>query len=118
MILFISFVIEPIFGDEILDTSAFQDLLINDLIQTVKVHQEKFDELKNRGENRQSRGFTWVLAPMTVLHEKTGDQKYLNLAKSDLLWMVENAIEENGNVTPFLMSFRSLQPFCETYIYL
>ena len=105
-------------SQEIVEPRALQQQLIDDLAQTVQIHHKMLLKAKESGDKNWIRGFSWVLAPMVVLHEKTGEAKYLEWAKTNLMEMIETAIDENGKVTPILSSLRSMQPFCETYIYL
>jgi hypothetical protein len=111
-------IMKPAYSQEFVETKALQQQLIDDLAQAVQVHHEMLLKAKESGNKNWIRGFSWILAPMVVLHEKTGEAKYLEWAKADLMEMIETAIDENGKVTPILSSLRSMQPFCETYIYL
>src|SRR5205085_10771053 len=56
----------------------------------------------------------WVLAAMVRLHAQTGDGRYLDWAKDDLLRMVRDAAS-SGKPKALFVSFRYLPPLCETF---
>ena len=99
-------------------TKALQQQLIEDLRQSIDAHHEKIIKAKEAGQEKAVFGSLWLIAPMVVLHEKTGEEKYLQWAKTDMLWMVDSAIQPDGKTQPFISSFRDMQPFCEAYLYL
>jgi hypothetical protein len=96
-----------------------QQQLLEDVTHAVeRIHNAlKATTDANKRQNRLN-GYPWTLAPMTVLHAHTGDQKYLTWAHEGLVWMVDSAINNDGSIRPLLSSFRLMQPFCEAFLYL
>ncbi len=95
-----------------------QQLLEDVVLAATRIHNElkSITDINKRKEKLN--GYPWTLAPLTVLHAHTGDQKYLQWAHEGLVWMVDSAILPDGSIRPQLGSFRLMQPFCEAFLYL
>lgn len=99
-------------------TQDFAQRLTDDTTNIATAQHDKLIKNKQSNAAKVARDYVWVLPALTVVHSKTGDKKYLDWAREDLLYMVQTADKLPGNERFLLSSFRLVQPFCEALIYL
>ncbi|HEV2124651.1 MAG TPA: hypothetical protein VGW38_18010, partial [Chloroflexota bacterium] len=100
---------------ETVNGDAFRDRLLLDLRRSVTVSHERLTAAKAAGTPCVDPEHAFALAGMVEIHTQTGDGEMLAWARDDLLWLVQSAIQPDGNVRPFMTSLRHLQPFCEAF---
>ena len=95
-----------------------QQQLLDDVTQAVeRIHNELVKTKDATRRKQMLQGYAWTLAPIAMLHEHTGQARYLEWAKQGLMWMVDSAVESDGSIRPLLSSFRVVQPFCEAFLH-
>ena len=92
-----------------------QTLLLEDVKEAVERIHSGLLAMDQETRRQSARDYAWTLAPMTVLHAHTNEDRYLAWAKEGMLWMVEAAQKKDGSIEPLLASFRTMQPFCEAF---
>lgn len=99
-------------------TAGFKQQMLNDLSIAAQKMHDGFARAVSRGTLKPNRGYANTLAAFVNLHAVTGEAKYLDWAKSDIVAMVEAARQPDGTQGAFINGFRNMVPFCEAYMYL
>ena len=68
-----------------------QTLLLEDVKEAVERIHSGLLAMDQETRRQSARDYAWTLAPMTVLHAHTNEDRYLAWAKEGMLWMVEAA---------------------------